>query len=275
MASIARRTSLESPRTGPRPGGSGRWSPWRGGSSGEPGTASTSRPWSPARRAVISEPGAVSRLSHHGRQRQAGDQPIAAGKVAGLGGGRPASIFSLISAARRRSGARRAWRCSGQKDVVDHAAEHALPVPVAIAPSCAAPSMPRATCRTPPRIAGLAACPWRRVRAKLWPEAEAIRAPTMADALPGRAGSTSTARPDQWRRRIDGGQKGREGGFAGGDQRRTDDVRRPRVRARRPRGWGLSASKGSAAAAPSPVRARADRCAAVGPPYAGGSTGRR
>ena len=44
------------PRTGSRPGGAGRSVPSARGSSGEPGTANTSRPCSAASRAVISEP---------------------------------------------------------------------------------------------------------------------------------------------------------------------------------------------------------------------------
>jgi hypothetical protein len=56
------------------------------GSSGEPGTASTSRPCSAARRAVISEPERNSASTTTTALRQAGDDPVAAREVAGHGG---------------------------------------------------------------------------------------------------------------------------------------------------------------------------------------------
>ena len=53
------------------------------GSSGEPGTANTSRPCSSAIRAVISEPERRAASTTTTPTRQSGDQPVAAGKVAG------------------------------------------------------------------------------------------------------------------------------------------------------------------------------------------------
>ena len=48
------------------------------GSSGEPGTAKTSRPCSSAKRAVIREPERLRRLDHDDAERQPGNQPVAA-----------------------------------------------------------------------------------------------------------------------------------------------------------------------------------------------------
>ena len=137
-----------------------RIAPWRirslppraRGSSGEPGTANTSRPASWAMRAVIRLPERRRRLHHHDAQRQAGDDAVAAGEVPGLRGG-----------AERRFGDQQAgfgdaamqvgvFRRVGQ---VDAAGDHGDGAAGAHArPRCAAASMPRARPETTTTLRG-------------------------------------------------------------------------------------------------------------------------
>ena len=162
------------------------------GSSGEPGTANTSRPCSPAIRAVISEPERraastmttptespeISRL-RRGKSRPRGSQPSGISEMAAPVGricsssGMLGRIDAIVAAGQHRDGA-------GRK-----------------AARCAAASMPRARPETMPKPASPRS---RAIRsANFAPAAEALREPTMA--ISGRIEHAELAAHAEQRRR--------------------------------------------------------------------------
>ena len=136
-------------RSDARPGGSGRWSRGQRGSSGLPGTANSSRPASSARRAVIRLPERERRLDHHHAERQAGDDAVAAGEVAGERGGAERRLGHHRAALGGDAGLQAGML--RRVGLVEPAGDAAMVRPRRSAPRCAAASMPRARPETTAR----------------------------------------------------------------------------------------------------------------------------
>ena len=197
------------------------------GSSGEPGTAKTSRPNSPASRARDQRAGALRRLDHDKPERQAGDDPVAARKI--LRARLPAERHF---ARRCRRHARRSRRSSAdvfrRVGPVEPAGEHADRAGGEAALMRRRVDAARQARRRPhsPRGRVRAAS----MRAILMPASEALRAPTMATAgrsktaaLPFTASSGGGSSMRREQRRIVR--------LADADEARADAFGRPPVRA--------------------------------------------